>query len=147
MCNCCYLYVNWKNFFMQRKQNIQTWHVYIHTVGTSSVASDPHSCSVFRMWYTFHRIKCRFSVDWMMTEWRLNGNGKGGFQSHFSIRNHSVDWMAGTFQWPFSQLIFEKLNYAQRGANPGCLNQGSVLGTSTVFTTINRCLKELFHGF
>ena len=60
-------------------------------------------------------------INWMATDWFLNGDGKGGFQSPFC--HHSVNWKAGTFQWPFSQLIFWKRIYAQRGSNPWCTNQ------------------------
>ena len=81
------------------------------------------------LYWILHRMKSDLSVDWMVTEWwlngdrmvtewwlnggwlatewRLNGDGKGGFRSHFS--HHSVDWMAGRFQWPFSQLYFWKI--------------------------------------
>ena len=59
----------------------------------------------------------RLNGDWMVAEWPLNGDGKGGFQSHFS--HHSVDWMAGTFQWPFSQLIFWKIKLRLTRIEPG----------------------------
>ena len=42
--------------------------------------------------------------DWMVAKWRLNGDGRWilfAFQSPFN--KHSVDWMASTCQWPFSQ--------------------------------------------
>ena len=42
---------------------------------------------------------------WMTTEWLGERWISVAFQSPFS--NHSVDWMAGTFQWPFSQLILK----------------------------------------
>ena len=70
-----------------------------------------------------HRMKFH-----LFHEWWLNGHwmvtGKVDFSrisDPFSY--HSVDWMAGTFQWPFSQLIFLKLNCAWRGSNPGCKDQ------------------------
>ena len=63
----------------------------------------------------------RLNGDWMVAEWRLNGDGKGGFQSHFS--HHSVDWIAGTFQWPFSQLIFWKIKLRPTRLDSGSTNQ------------------------
>ena len=39
----------------------------------------------------------RLNGDWMVAEWRLNDDGKGGFQSHFSHRSvtiQSTEWQA-----------------------------------------------------
>ena len=38
----------------------------------------------------------------------------------------SVDWMAGTFQWPFSQLIFWKIKLRQTRLEPGSTSQREV---------------------
>ena len=61
----------------------------------------------------------------MVTEWRLNGDVKGGFQSHFSY--HSVIIQSAECQAHFSNLsvslVPEKQNYAQPGSNRGCKNQ------------------------
>ena len=64
----------------------------------------------------------RLNGDWMVAEWRLNGDGKGEFQSTFS--HHSVTLQSTEWQTHFSDLsvslFFEKLNCAWRGSNPGC---------------------------
>ena len=47
LCNCCDFHFNWKNCFMLKKtigvhQNIQSCHIYIHTVRITSVhVGDP----------------------------------------------------------------------------------------------------------
>ena len=48
-------------------------------------------------WNLFHSWDWFFIFSWMVAEWRLNGDGKGWFQSHFS--HHSVtiqltEWQA-----------------------------------------------------
>ena len=78
-------------------------------------------------------MKSHFSVTWMETEWLVNGDcmmtGKVDlrrFQSPFSP--HSVDWMVGTFQWPFTQLIFWKLRLRPMRLEPGMYeSKGSAL--------------------
>ena len=62
------------------------------------------------------------------TEWSLNG-GWNATEIHLSRHHsvviqppfsyHSVDWMAGTFQWPFSQLIFWKIKLRLTQIEPG----------------------------
>ena len=44
----------------------------------------------------------RLNGDWMVAEWQLNGDGKGGFQSHFS--HHSVTYQSTEWQAHFSDL-------------------------------------------
>ena len=58
-----------------------------------------------------HRMKSHLSVEWwlndgwMATEWWRERWISVALQSPF--RYHLVDWMPGTFQWPFSQLILK----------------------------------------
>ena len=59
----------------------------------------------------------------MMAEWRLNGDGKGGFQSH--LNQHSVTIQSTEWQADFSDLsvcLFKK-NEARRGSNLGRKNE------------------------
>ena len=68
----------------------------------------------------------RLNGDWMVVECRLNGDGKSGFKSHFShhsVTMVTVDWIAGTFQWLFSQLIFWKIKLRQTRLEPGSTSQ------------------------
>ena len=51
----------------------------------------------------------RLNGGWMATEWWRERWISFAFQSPFS--DHSVDWMAGIFQWPFRQLIFWKIKF------------------------------------
>ena len=44
---------------------------------------------------------------WMATEWWRERWISVAFPPPFT--DHLVDWMAGTFQWPFSQLFFWKI--------------------------------------
>ena len=51
LCSCCDFNANWKNVFMLIKQigvhsNLQSCHVYIHTVGITG-AGYSHYCSIF----------------------------------------------------------------------------------------------------
>ena len=54
--------------------------------------------------------------DWMVGEWRLNGDGKGDFFVTFQspLSDYSDDWMAGTFLWSFSQLKVKSTPNAAR---------------------------------
>ena len=91
-------------------------------------------CQMKKLWVNIHRMKSQLSADWMVTEWWLNDNwmvtGKWisvAFQPPFS--DHSVDWMAGTFQWPFSQLVFWKIRLRPTRIEPGMLESRGIIIT------------------
>ena len=56
---------------------------------------------------TFQSTEWWLNGCWMATEWWRERWISVAFQSPLSY--HSVDWMAGTVQWPFSQVIFWKI--------------------------------------
>ena len=55
---------------------------------------------------TFQSTEWWLKGGWMATEQWREMRFSVAFQSPF--RDHSVDWMAGTFQWPFSHFFFWK---------------------------------------
>ena len=61
----------------------------------------------------------------MLSEWRINGDGKGGFQSHFS--HHLVTIQSTEWQAHFSDLsvdfFFKNRITTKRVSNPGSKNQ------------------------
>ena len=73
---------------------------------------------IFTGWnLTFQSTEWWLNVGWMATEWWRERWISVAFQSPFSY--HSFDWMAGTFQWPFSQLIFWKIKLRPTRIEPG----------------------------
>ena len=60
------------------------------------------------------------SVDWMLAELQLNGDGKDGFQSHKSPFSRLNSRHISVI---FQKLFFGKWTYVQRCSNPGCKNQ------------------------
>ena len=77
---------------------------------------------IYTGWYlTFQSTEWWLNVGWMATEWWRERWISVAFQPPFS--DHSVDWMAGTFQWPFSQLIFWKIKLRPMRLELGLTNQ------------------------
>ena len=80
---------------------------------------------------------CRLNVDWMLAEWRLHNDGKGGFQLHFS---HNLVTIQST-EIPllmFSECVSLSVNlYRQSGS---VRIRGHVLGLISL-------IPEVFHIF
>ena len=77
----------------------------------SNACKEKQMRSIFTGWnINVQSTEWWLNGGWMETEWWWEWWISVAYQSSFS--DPSVEWMAGTFQWPFSQLLFffEKLS-------------------------------------
>ena len=96
--------------YTQRIQN-WCWNVTFQRI------SWPYRISHTGWNLTFQSTEWILNGGWMATEWWRDWLISVVFQPSFS--DHSVDWMAGTFQWPFSQLILWKIKLRPTLLEPG----------------------------
>ena len=111
---------------IEKTLNIDTCNNLIYTKQYNVYHATNSYLSLFTTWqleWTQDKISpfSRLNGDWMVAEWRLNGDGKGGFQSHFIYRSviiRSTKWQAHFSDFSVS-LFFLKIKLRSTRIAPG----------------------------